>query len=165
MSSPLTNEQKAKIGQLARAAYLAWPEREQFEAINGELSKTEIFTAWRRVEQGKACGIQSMRECSQDHYGRLKAHFQALCGDEAAATRTRGHDADNPRRIARWKLDQELQARGLETGYAAAICRTQYRCALDAATTQQLWRLVYTVRSRKKPAPAPVTKPVGEVPF
>lgn len=165
MSSPLTNDQKRQIGMLAHAAWQACPERESLLESNPELSASAVEAAWRHVEQGKACGIQSLRECSQDHYGRLKAHFLALGGQEQAAARTRVRDADNDRRIARWKLNQELQTRGLAAGYAASICRTQYRCSLDEATAQQLWRLIYTVRSRKKTAPAPAPKPVGEVPF
>lgn len=164
MSAPLSNLQKRRIGMAAHAAWLACPEREALLACNPELSATAVEAAWRHVEQGKACGIQSLRECSQDHYGRILAHFEALAGDTAAAARTLGRDADNERRLARYKLDQALRERGLETGYAAAICRQQYRCPLDQATAGQLWRLLYTVRNRKKPLPA-AAKPVGEAPF
>jgi len=153
--TPLSILQKREIAQLARRAYEAWPERDAFELINAGQSKTACFEAWRHVEQGKACGVQSLCACTQADYGRLVAHFQALCGHAAAATRTLVRDADNDRRIARYKLDQALQERGLREEYAAAICRRQYRCGLDEATAKQLWRLVFTVRSRRKPAAAP----------
>jgi hypothetical protein len=149
--TPLSNEQKAKIAQLARRAYLAWPEREAFEAINSDRSKTTCFESWRHVEQGKACGVQSLRACTQAHWGRLVAHFQALAGDAAGATRTRARDADNDRRIARYKLGQALQERGLKEAYAATICRRQYRCGLEDASAKQLWSLIFTVRSRRRP--------------
>lgn len=157
MSTPLTNDQKRIIGRLARAAYQAWPEREAFELINSELSKTACFEAWRHDQQGKACGVQHLRACTQDHYGRLKAHFQALAGDTAGATHTRGRDADNDRRIARFKLAENLRERGLTEAYAAAICRSKYKRSLDEATAAQLWKLVYDVRTRRKALPkAPV---------
>lgn len=160
--SPLSNLQKREIAIAARQAYLAWDGREAFELVNSDHSRTSCFESWRHVEQGKAVGIQSLRECSQAHYGRILAHFQQLGGNVAGATRTRGRDADNDRRVARYKLDQALRERGLETGYAAVICRTKYKCALDEATAAQLWKLFYDVRSRRKPTPA---KPKGEVPF
>jgi hypothetical protein len=162
--SPLSHTQKRAIAIAARRAYQAWPEREAFEAINGDMSRTAVFDAWRHVETGKACGIQSLRECSQAHYGRILAHFQRLAGDTAAATRTQARDADNDRRIARYKLDQALRERGLGESYAAAICRTQYRCSLAEASPRQLWRLVYTIRNRRRPA-RPAAQPAGEVPF
>lgn len=109
--------------------------------------------AWRYVETGKVTGgIQSLRECTQAHYGRLLAHFQRLAGETARADSTMVRDADNSRRIARWKLGEALTERGLEIGYAAAICRSKYKCALDQATAAQLWKLVFDVRSRRKAA-------------
>jgi hypothetical protein len=157
--TPLSILQKREIAQLARRAYDAWSEREAFEAINSGQSRTACFEAWRHVEQGKACGVQSLCACTQAHYGRLVAHFQALGGNAAAATRTLVRDADNDRRIARYKLDQALQERGLREEYAAAICRRQYRCGLDEANTKQLWRLVFTIRNRRKrAAPEAVTE-------
>ncbi len=161
----LSKDQKRAIAQLARQAYQAWPEREAFEAINAGRSRTDCFESWRHVEQGKACGMQSLRDCTQAHYGRLVAHFKALAGDAAGAARTLARDADNDRRIARYKLDEALRERGLRTEYAASICRRQNRCELDAATARQIWRLVYTVRNRRRPAAAPAPEPRGENPF
>ncbi len=152
--SPLTNEQKREISIAARAAYQAKPDREVFEAINPDLSASACFEAWRHVEQGKACGLQSLRACTQAHYGRLLAHFQALAGNVAGADRTRARDGDNDRRIALFKLRENLTARGLPESYAAAICRRQFRCALDEASAKQIWSLVYTVRNRRRPIAA-----------
>jgi len=148
--SPLSNLQKREIGQAAHAAWLACPDREALLAINGDMSATAVEKAWRHCEQGKAVGIQSLCACTQAHYGRLLGHFQALAGHTAAADRTRARDADNDRRVALYKLEQALRQRGLSLGYAAAICKTQYKCTLEQASARQLWRLVYTVRSRKK---------------
>ena len=150
--TPLSNMQKREISIAARRAYDVWAEREAFELINPELSRTACFEAWRHVEQGKACGVQSLRAATQAHYGRLLAHFQALGGNPVAAARTATRDADNDRRIARYKLDQALAERGLAAEYASAICRQQFRRTLAEATAKQLWCLVFTVRNRKKPA-------------
>ena len=159
--SPLSNIQKKDIAIAARRAYDAWPEREAFEAINAELSRTACFEAWRHVEIRKVVRFtESLRECTQAHYGALLSHFQAMAGDDTAAQRTRARDADNPRRVARYKLEEALRERGLELGYAIAICRTQNRCELDQASAKQLWRLVFTVRNRKRRA-----VPVGDNPF
>lgn len=163
MSSPLSHLQKREIAIAARRAYEAWVGREAFEAVNAEFSKTACFDSWRRVEQGKACGIQSLRECSQAHYGRILAHFQALGGATAAATRTVARDADNARRIALYKLRGELRKRGLSDEYAATICRSKFKCGMAEATEKQLWKLFYDVR--KRPVRAPVGQIESEVPF
>jgi len=161
--TPLSILQKREIAQLARRAYEAWAEREAFEAINAEQSKTACFEAFRHVEQGKACGVQSLCACTQAHYGRLVAHFQALTGN--AATRTLVRDADNDRRIARYKLDQALRERGLREEYAAAICRRQFKTSLEDATARQIWNLVFTIRNRRKPAAAPAAAECEPNPF
>lgn len=150
----LSHDQKRIIAQLARAAYDAWPEREAFEAINSELSRSACFNAWRHVEQGKACNIQSLCECTQAHYRVLKAHFEKLLGDDARAARTLAGEAGNDRRIAAHKLHAELAARDLPESYAAAICRNQFRCSLAEATTKHLWSLVFTIRNRRPAAAA-----------
>lgn len=159
--TPLSKLQKSDIARAARAAWEAWPERAAFEALNPEFSATARFEAWRRTEQEKAGAPRSLRAATQAHYGRLMAHFQALAGRAALAARTRAHDADNARRIARYKLDQALRERGLGLGYAEAICRMQYKGPLDQASAAQLWRLVYTVRSRRR---APAAQPAAPTP-
>lgn len=167
MSAGLSHLQKRDIAVAARRAYDRWPEREAFEAINSEMSRSACFEAWRHVETGKAVGIQSLCECTQAHYGRALAHFQELAGERATATRTLARDEDNGRRIAMWQLNQALRERDLGRGYAIVICRTQYRCELDQASAGQLWRLIYTVRNRHKATvrPAKIAAPSNDDPF
>lgn len=162
MSTPLSNTQKREIAIAARQAYDAWPEREAYEAINSELSRSACFEAWRHVENGHATGIQRSTQMTQDHYAPALAHFQNLGGDAARAARTRARAKDNDQRIALYKLREALRERGLEEGYAAKICWQQNGCALQGASAKQLWRLVFTVRSRKKPLPK---VPAGDDPF
>ena len=160
----LSHIQKRDIAMAARKAYLAWPGREAFEAINTDLTRSACFEAWRHVETGKAVGIQSLCECTQHHYGRVLAHFQELAGDAAAAAHTHGRDADNGRRIAHYKLEQALRERGLPLEYASKICRQQYRVALAEASTGVLWRINFTIRSRHQVA-KPVAVSADENPF
>jgi hypothetical protein len=48
-------------------------------------------------------------------------------------------------------LKANCEERGLKfPDYPGAICRAQNKCGLGGATEKQLWRLVYTVRNRKK---------------
>lgn len=172
MNPPLSLEQKRIISQLARSAYEIKPDREAFELINADLSATKCFEAWRHFEQGKACGVQSLRECTQAHYLRLKAHFEALGGRLVQARRTLNREAGSDARIALYKLREVLKTAALDEAYAATICRTKYRTELGHASAKQLWDLFYTIRNRtKKKATARPAKYVppdeldGENPF
>lgn len=149
----LSNQQKAEIGMIARQAYQAWPGREAFEECNPELSASACFAAWRHVEQGKACGRQSLRLCNQDDFLRLRAHFRALLGHGGAAVSDLLRHQEEPRIRARWKLQRALEERGLEESYAAAICRRQFKCALADASEKQLWNLYFTVTNRRQKQP------------
>lgn len=150
----LSKEQKRMIAMAAHAAWAVSPDREGMIECNGELSLSAIEAAWRHHQQGLVLGLprQSLTEAHQGDFAPLLAHFSALAGREAAADNWAARAAtDGPRR-ARWILERELKARGLSTGYAAAICRTQNKCVLDDASEKQLWRLVFTVRNRRKAA-------------
>lgn len=154
MNNPLSNQQKGDIAKLARQAYDAWEQRDEFELANPTLSRTACFEAWRHVEQGKAVGVQSLRLCtSEKHYLRLMAHFAKLLGESARALLLLLRHGEEPRIRAYFKLRQALAERGLAEDYAAAICRRQYKRPLGEASEKQLWNLFYTVRNRRKPLP------------
>ena len=74
--APLSNLQKRDIAIAARQAYDAWDGREAFELVNSETSRSACFDAWRHVEQGKAVGIQSLRESTQAHFERNRRQAQ-----------------------------------------------------------------------------------------
>lgn len=148
---PLTNVQKASLGMLAREAWEVWEGREDFLAANAELSASKCFESWRRYEQGKAVGIQSLRSATQSNYLDLKAHFLTLKGDGGAAVKAKLRAEEEPRILAYHKLQQALQERDLAPEYAEAICRNQFRCAVSDASEKQLWNLVFTIRNRRKP--------------
>jgi hypothetical protein len=73
-----------------------------------------------------------------------------LAGKPVQAYQTQLRDGDNKRRVALWKLTQALSAKGLEMGYAGAICRAQFKCQLEDASAKQLWCLFYTIYNRRK---------------
>ncbi len=151
MSSGLTLFQKRELCSLARRAYHHWAGREEFEIANPELSASACYEAWRHYEQGKACGRQSLRDCSQDDFLLIRAHFHSLLGHGDQAARDLLRSEEEPRIRARYILARELDQRGLDEAYAATICRCKYKCALGDATARQLWGLVFDVRKRRKP--------------
>lgn len=155
----LSNEQKATVARLARQAYDGWEGREGFEDANPGMSVSRCFECWRRVEQGKAVGVQSLTQCTNDDFLPLVAHFQNFRGDGATAVKTLLRHAEGARITPFFKLQQALAERGLNEAYAAAICRRQYKCELGDASEGQLWRLVYTIRNRRKVAQVKERKP------
>lgn len=139
---PLDNGQKARLCIMAREAFERMHSREPFNAAE--------LAAWRREQQVKACGIDSLTAVTQAHWPALEAHFLDLQGESGRAFTRLLQPELKAQRLARFKLTAALKERGLAEGYAAAICRMQYKCDLDAATARQLWRLVFTIRNRKK---------------
>jgi hypothetical protein len=135
----LDNMQKARICILAREA---------FNALNSQLS-TLNFRDWRQEEQFKAVGKLSLCDCSQRDYLSLVAHFQALAGDTDRAFNTHLRDSLQEKEIARYKLGQACEERGLDISYPSKICRSKYKCALDEANATQLWNLVFDVKNRR----------------
>jgi len=103
---------------------------------------------WRRAEQKKAFGLESLTDAYQADYPKIKAHFESLAKESGRALNTHFRAAFNGKRQYRWLLDKALAEAGLQTGYAAAICRTQFKCDLDEASETQLKMLLFTVRNR-----------------
>jgi len=148
----LSKCQKATLCQLARRAWELWPEREAFLRANPEYSATAAFEAWRRVQQRQACGVESLRSCtSEHHYLLLRSHWNAAIGNHERAASDLLKHANEARLVVLHKLRESCLERGLDyPGYPGAICRRQYKCALEDAGEKQLWRLVYTVRNRRR---------------
>jgi hypothetical protein len=137
----LSNLQKAT---LARAARAAWASR-------GMVGDNAAFTDWRHAEQQAAVGCGSLRDCGQDDFLPLLAHFQDLAGETGTAVKTILRHAEEPRIIAMRKLAESLAERGLGTAYAEAICTRQFRTGLTDASAKQIWCVNFTVRNRRKP--------------
>ena len=145
MAAPLTNPQKRILSQLARRAFnrelaLARGRGEKLAAIN------EV--EFRHDHVARACGKIGLRCCTQDDYGAVKAHFLDLLGEHQAAFSAVHHGQGNARRVAEYKLVQACEAAKLPLTYAAKICSSQFRCALEEATEKQLWCLMFTIQNR-----------------
>lgn len=149
----LSNKQKAEIGQLAQAA---WAHQIDVQAelleANPGMTLPQLFTGWRRVEQGKVLGElrQSLTQADQTEYARLMAHFARLTGNEALTAQWEKRAVNDGRARAEWHLHTELKKADLKLEYAAVICRAQNRCELREASERQLWRLVFTIRARAR---------------
>ena len=133
----LSNEQKAVICILAQQA-----------AEKCGVTGWREIDAWRKEEQRKHFGLESLTAATQAQFSEIKAHFQALAGDLAGAYKTTRRGEDNGKRQARWLLNRALARAKLGTAYAAAICKTQFRCSLADASEKQLKSLLYTVNNR-----------------
>lgn len=117
--------------------------------------------AFRHAEVAKACGKVGLRCCSQDDYGAVKAHFQALLGETGRAFNTHVKAQTNPERVAEWKLHEEIRLAapyGITVGYVERICRAKYKCCILEASAKQKWALIFdvkrTVKSRRN-SPSP----------
>lgn len=136
---PLTKNQKARLSILARQA----------AEKQGHSLKSKDLAAFRQEHSIRACGLR-ISEASQKHWADIKSAFEDLAGRPEAAFSTQLREGDNKRRVALWKLTQALAQRGLAPAYAAAICRTQFKCNLPEASAKQLWALFFTVTNRRK---------------
>jgi len=138
---PLSTLQKRAILALARSAY----------EIAREHDLTDLpFDEWRHTESVKACGT-TISKASNGDYNKLKAHFQNEKGDTKGALESLDKDATDAYRTARHALDRELALRSLPPEYVEKICRDEFNCDLKSATPEQLIKLRFTVRNRRKP--------------
>ena len=147
VGGPLANNDKARICIRAREAF-------------DKADTTQDFETWRRHEQFIAVtganplsdrtSRLSLRDCTQSDLLKIVAHFEDLAGEPGRALDAHMRDEVKDSAIAMRKLEAECAARELSLEYPAAICRRQNKCELDAATPNQLWRLVFTIRNRKK---------------
>ena len=147
----LSNKQKAILCQLAKRAWDQWPEREAFLDANPDFSKSAAFEAWRRNEQLEAAGVSSLKSAtSETHYLRIKAHWEDRLGHYERAAKDLLKHANEACLQVLYKVYQSCQERGLDyPGYPGAICRRQYKCALEEASEKQLWSICYTIRNRR----------------
>ena len=131
---PLSNLQKATISQAASTAFHI-QDRAGMVEIRG--SDTQRLNDWRHEQQLEVTGHASLRECGNNHYRSLMAHFLILAGKDATAYqhltttgRYRDHspaaDTHEARESARHLISMELTQHGRrcltgEPEYSAAI--------------------------------------------
>jgi len=117
----LSADQKATLCQLARQAF---DHQDALGLIDvAGSSDNARFQAWRRAEQLRAVGIDSLTECRNSHYRTLRGHFNVLLGREdkgfrdftrTGRVRDRGpvEDTHEAREMWRKKILDELLAHG-----------------------------------------------------
>jgi hypothetical protein len=135
----LTKNQKTRLAIMARKA----------AEVQGVSLKSKDLDEWRHGVCIKACGVR-ITEATQANWADLKSAFEDLGGKPEQAFKTQLREGDNKRRIAMHKLTGALAAKGLQTGYAETICKTQFKVSLAEASAKQLWCLFYTVTNRRK---------------
>ncbi len=140
MPAPLTNPQKRHLSQLARRAWAqAGPE------LDGMTPED-----FRRNEVATACGKHGLRCCNQDDYKIVEAHFLNLLGETGQAMNALVRAQSNPRRVAEYKLLEACEHSGVNLAYAAAICQRIFKCALDDADAQTIWKVCFTIKNRAR---------------
>jgi hypothetical protein len=139
----LDNEQKAHICILAREAA-------DVRCDPGHFDEKEL-REWRREEQFKAVGKESLTDCVQADYLKLVAHFENLKGETGRALNAHLRAAVQDKEIALKKLHKECALRGLDISYPGKICLNKFKRTVDEATPRQLWCLVFDVRTSNKP--------------
>ncbi len=81
---PLSNRQKAAISQTAAAAFLV---QDRAGLVEEKGSDTARCNAWRHSQQKAAGFPASLRDCGNNHYRGLMAHFLCLAGKDDSAFR------------------------------------------------------------------------------
>lgn len=116
---PLSKRQKAALAQAAKVAWeMSGAKRDsEIEAAAADPfgmagAESPRFTAWRRQEQLKAVGIDSLTKCQQRHYRAIIQHFVSLKNGQPAAVPPAGEDwphGDEPANL--WSEDRGAQLR------------------------------------------------------
>jgi hypothetical protein len=140
-SKPLSREQKTALVLIARQAY---------DARKAKGDELPGFDAWRGEQAIAACGSR-ISEAGNADFSAIKARFLSYLPDARAFVAAVRSETEE-RRQALYKLRQDCQTRGLDfPAYPASIARQQYKRDLEQCTPKQIWRLVFTVRNRRKP--------------
>lgn len=156
-NKPLSNSQKAKLAIAARSAWAAHTQAGLTD---------ENFDDWRHAQTRIACGTESLRSATNQHFRSILAHFLRLAGKTSAAEamwqktgRVAGsnqiHDTHENRDTAR-ALIRDLVANShgrITDAYVAAIVRDKF-AGTDYynLTALDLQQLLYTLKARfRKP--------------
>ncbi len=146
---PLTKGERVHLARVARDAWTALTRASVID---------QPFDDWRHAQAITAAG-KTISEATKGDFATLKAHFLAQAGRTAQAFKVAlaEESGENATRQARWHLAKELSQAGLDTAYAAEICKDKFKTTLAHASPKQLWSLVYDIRRtartrRAKPA-------------
>jgi len=145
MAAPLSKLQKRNLALLALRAW-----RRESAIARGRGDRCLDFDTWRHHAIQAATGKLGLRCCSQDDYCDARGHLHHRLGedDQALYWFNRGHGPKH--REAEAVLWRTMEQAGRSPNYVEAICRSMFKCNLLEASTDQLWKLTYTMRHRKK---------------
>jgi hypothetical protein len=154
--APLTREQRVDLAILARNAY---------GMAEGPDAPSRGFEAWRHRQTMMVAECAGLRECRQEDYCALRAHFLGVlaagarrrgiepvaASAERLAGRWRDRGDTEAIRVARAALNREFArtagALGRPAEYAAEIARCKFKTtALGDLSARQVWALVFDVR-------------------
>lgn len=144
-TGPLTAPERQRLAHVARVAF------DRCGAGKAGIG----FDEWRHEQveiatDGKATGITSL---TRGRYRDVQAHFLAIAGDAVKAFQAgqRAGQSHADRDLAFRKLREACESGELDyPSYPEAICRKQFRCALDELETGRLWFLFYTCTRRAR---------------
>jgi hypothetical protein len=139
--APLSREQIRELVILARKVY-------GLKSMVSGLS----FDAWRRKETLLTVERPGLRQCRQEDFLRLKAHWLKALGAVKQAERVQARAQIEPRQMALHKLHAELASAAdvikRPHDYVAAIAAARFKTSLietDLAANQ-IWNLVFDIR-------------------
>ena len=157
---PLSAEQIKSLIHLARQAYAA---------CEAEI----LFDDWRHGQCLLVAERPGFRQCRNEDFGPLRAHFLRLLGREDEAQAQEVRDATSPRRAAMAELNLaviDVEHAGFESrhpikgaDYAAGFLRKACKTSLDDASAGQVWRAVYLLRRKAMLLRRAVTAPAEEM--
>jgi len=149
MPSNLSKTQKRDLSKLATRAWRLENAKARGRGEKPDTS-TAAATAYRHEQVAKAVNKAGLTCCSQADFLPLIAHFEDILGNSGRALNAHMQSQTDSLRRVQWLLNSEIAKARLTTAYAAKICIDQNKCTLDNASEAQLWRLVYTIRNRRK---------------
>lgn len=142
---PLSALQIRVLITLAREAFLSLCDR-------GALGDSAEFDAWRHQQCMQVAECGGLRQCRNEDFLPLKAHFLRLAGAETAAQAALERAAIEPRTWAMNGLQQACTRAAdvlpCAIEYAAGFIRNKRGCTLDEADETTLRHAAYLV-SRK----------------
>lgn len=137
---PFSNSQKAALCQMARRAFNKL-------TSTGQISGIDLDT-WRRDEVERVTGRPGLRECGNDDYRKLAAHFESLAGEDGRALNHLLASGTEKRRQLEVVLRRALQAAGLPIEYGESIALARWKIPSEDLSDHQFQQLLFTVKAR-----------------
>jgi hypothetical protein len=137
--APLTPSQLQYLGCIAKFAWV-------------EIGPDQDCDDWRHDEVRKVTGRGRLKECQDQHFLPLKAHFLDICGHSEASFKAAFKSIDEPRARALHALRKEAKAaedvmpRAMD--YAAGMIRNISGGSIDDAPRNLIWRATFAIRRK-----------------